>query len=90
MHLTRPKPVFHIAGRRDAQILFNDQQQAMQAAIRANGVAEQRAPCGQECTIYGGGSAAPVMTWIHQSGHVYPRDASERIAKFFRELHTGS
>jgi polyhydroxybutyrate depolymerase len=85
VQLKQPKPVFHVAGRRDPQVLFSDQQQAIQAAIRVDGVADTRAACGQECTIYGAGSAAPVMTWIHQGGHIYPRDTSERIAKFFRE-----
>jgi polyhydroxybutyrate depolymerase len=86
VQLKQPKPLFHVAGRRDPQVLFSDQQQAIQAAIRVDGVAETRASCGQECTIYGAGSPAPVMTWIHQGGHIYPRDTSERIAKFFREL----
>jgi len=34
------------------------------------------------------GTAAPVMTWIHPGGHVYPGPASDRIAKFFRD-HPG-
>src|SRR5437870_10658533 len=31
------------------------------------------------------GTAAPVLTWIHPGGHVYPESTSARIAKFFRE-----
>ncbi len=85
VQLTQPKPVFHVAGRRDPQILFADQQQAMQAAMRADGVADKRASCGNECTIYGADTAAPVMTWIHPGGHTYPNSTSERIAKFFRD-----
>lgn len=88
IHLTQPRPVFHTAGRADPQILFVDQQAAIDAAIRANGVAGAGAPCsgsGKECTLYGAGTVAPVMTWIHPGGHIYPRGTSERIALFFRD-----
>ena len=80
--------MFHTAGRADPQILFVDQQAAIEAAIRANGVAGTGAPCsggGKECTLYGANSAAPVMTWIHPGGHTYPNGTSERIARFFRD-----
>jgi polyhydroxybutyrate depolymerase len=85
VHLTKPRPVFHIAGKADPQILFTEQQAAMDAAMRANGVAGPGGPCEYECTVYGANTAAPVMTWIHRGGHVYPRGASERIAEFFRD-----
>ena len=35
---TQPKPLFHVAGTRDAQIPFADQQDAIEAARRADGV----------------------------------------------------
>jgi polyhydroxybutyrate depolymerase len=82
-----PRPLFHVAGRRDPQIRFTDQRLAFEAAMRVNGVAGKSAPCGDDCTIYGAGERAPVMTWIHPGGHVYPNSTSERIARFFRE-HT--
>ena len=85
VRLTQPKPVFHVAGRTDPQIRFVDQQAAIEAAIRADGVAGTGTSCGNECTLYGSGSAAPVMTWIHPGGHTYPRGTSERIARFFRD-----
>ena len=88
VRLTQPKPVFHIAGRADPQILFVDQQAAIAEAIRANQVAGTGTSCGNECTLYGAGSAAPVMTWIHPGGHTYPNSTSDRIAAFFRE-HPG-
>lgn len=85
VHLTQPKPLFHIAGRADRQILFVDQQAAIEAAIRADGVAGTGVSCGNECTIYGSKTAAPVMTWIHPGGHAYPNSTSERITQFFRD-----
>ena len=79
------KPLFHIGGQRDPQVRFADQRQAFETAIRVNGVAEKSAPCGSGCTIYGGAERTPVMTWIHQGGHVYPNTTSERIVKFLQD-----
>jgi polyhydroxybutyrate depolymerase len=31
------------------------------------------------------GEAAPVLTWFHPGGHVYPPPTSERIVKFFQQ-----
>jgi polyhydroxybutyrate depolymerase len=78
------KPLFHIAGTRDAQILFADQQQAIEAAKHVDGVTGQGAACGSGCTAYTSASA-DVMTWIHPGGHEYPPSTSERIAKFFQD-----
>ena len=47
-----PKPLFHVAGTRDAQILFADQQQAIDAAKHVDGVTDKGASCGSGCTIY--------------------------------------
>ena len=82
---TQPKPLFHVAGTRDATIPFADQQEAIETARRVDGVTGKGASCGNGCTIYGSSGAAPVMTWIHSGGHDYPDSTSEQIAKFFRE-----
>jgi len=79
----QPRPLFHIAGERDPQVLFADQQAAIETAIRVNGAGIKVTRCGDGCTIYGSGTSAPVMTWIHQGGHEYPRGTAERIASFF-------
>lgn len=83
VELKEPRPMFHIAGERDRTIPFDVQQHAIEAAKTANG-ANVQTSCGSGCTIWSGGTA-PVMTWIHPSGHVYPDHTSDRIAKFFRE-----
>ena len=83
--LKQPKPIFHIAGTEDRQILFADQQDAIETAKRADGVTGKGASCGNGCTIYGSVAGAAVMTWIHAGGHEYPESTSERIVKFFRD-----
>lgn len=82
---TEPRPLFHVAGERDPQILFADQKAAIATAIAVNGVADKTTQCGEGCTIYGSGTSAQVMTWIHPGGHVYPDGTAQRIASFFRD-----
>jgi polyhydroxybutyrate depolymerase len=81
----QPRPLFHIAGLRDQQVTFPDQKAAIVTAVAVNGVRDKTTRCGDGCTMYGSGTSAPVMTWIHQGGHDYPRGTSERIASFFRD-----
>jgi polyhydroxybutyrate depolymerase len=82
---TEPRPMFHVAGSRDRQVEFSDQEAAIANAVDVNGVGAATTPCGDGCTLYGPDAPAPVMTWIHPGGHVYPRDTSERIVSFFRD-----
>ena len=82
---TQPRPIFHVAGRRDRQVEFSAQEAAIANAVDVNGVAATLTSCGDNCTVYGSDEAAPVMTWIHPGGHVYPRETSGRIVSFFRE-----
>lgn len=82
---SQPKPLFHIAGRRDARIPFADQETAIETARRVDGVTGEGASCGNGCMIYGPPRGAAVMTWIHAGGHEYPASTSDRIARFFRD-----
>ena len=80
-----PRPILIIGGARDAQVAFPDQRAAMGVAMRLNGVDGKMKSCGDGCTLYGADTAAPVMTWIHQGGHEYPRATSGKIAAFFHD-----
>ena len=83
---TQPRPLFHVAGERDRQVSFSDQEAAIEVAIKVNGVGASTTSCGDGCAVYGStGTLAPVMTWIHSGGHVYPRGTSERIVSFFHD-----
>ena len=84
-----PRPILIIGGARDAQVAFADQRQAMGVSIRLNGVDGKTKPCGEGCTLYGDGTPAPVMTWIHPGGHEYPRPTSGKIVAFFHEHSKG-
>ena len=81
----QPRPLFHVAGERDRVVRFSDQGAAIEIAVEVNGVGATTMRCGDGCTIYGSGTPAPVRTWIHSGGHVYPRGTAERIVSFFRD-----
>ena len=82
---TQPRPLLHVAGERDRVVSFSDQRSVIEIAVEVNGVGGTTTRCGDGCTIYGPGTRAPVMTWIHSGGHVYPRGTAERIVSFFRD-----
>src|SRR6266581_7754098 len=67
-----PRPILHIAGVRDRQIMFDSQKEAIEMARKINGATGKGEACGGGCTLYNTSSGAPVMTWIHSGGHEYP------------------
>lgn len=81
----QPKPMLHVAGVSDPQVTYADQRAAIVTAIAVNGVRNQTDRCGNGCTVYGSNTGTPVVTWIHQGGHEYPRGTSERIVEFFQK-----
>jgi polyhydroxybutyrate depolymerase len=87
VHFATPRPLFHTGGTADRQIAFADQKAAMEAARQANGATGKGESCGPQCTLYlpEGKTGAPVMTLIHNGGHVYPLEVSGMIADFFRK-----
>jgi polyhydroxybutyrate depolymerase len=84
LQFATPRPVIHVAGAMDRQIRYLDQEEAIEAAKRANGATGKGTDCGKGCTSFDTG-AADVMTWVHPGGHDYPAGTSERIARFFRQ-----
>ena len=78
----QPRPLLHIAGSLEPSLAA--QKVSFEMAKRINGVEGQSASCGRGCAVFGAKSAAPTMIWIHQRGHEYPADASDRITEFFR------
>ncbi len=85
VQLKQPKPLLHVAGGVIRRCGLPISCRRSTRLVRADGVADKSASCGNECTIYGGDTATPVVTWIHPGGHTYPNGTSERIAMFFRE-----
>jgi polyhydroxybutyrate depolymerase len=85
VHLTVPISILQIAGEKDQNIPFDRQLQAIAAARQVNGSNDSGQSCGEFCTAYNSSSGAPVVTFIHPGGHVYPRYASQMIVDFFKQ-----
>ncbi len=81
----QPKPVFHLAGRKDPLVRFAWQEQIINHLRRLN----QCGPAtdgGQGRTVYPSTIGAPVVTFIHDGGHEFPAaKACPLIVAFFRQ-----
>jgi polyhydroxybutyrate depolymerase len=84
IHLTEPRPILHIAGHADVVVPFEDQLKTIQVARELNGSSEKGKLCGEGCTRYSSTKGAPVVTYIHPGGHVYPPHASAMIVDFLK------
>ncbi len=91
MSTLKPKPVLHIAGRADPIVNFNYQQRIMDQDRKIDSCNAQGKEWGgnKDCTIYDSKSGNPVITWIHDGGHVYPKEAPALVVKFFKEHAKG-
>lgn len=85
VHLSVPRPLFHVAGQQDGVVPFKDQLQSIESARHLNATQEEGDSCGQYCTTYASSRGVPVVSYIHPGGHVYPTGASEMIVRFFKE-----
>ncbi len=80
----QPRPVLHVAGEGDLVVDYAAQVAAIEIAVEVNGVGAQASSCGTGCTLYGGHTSTPVMSWIHPGAHVWPEETSARIVSFLR------
>jgi polyhydroxybutyrate depolymerase len=82
--LTEARPVFHYGGRSDRLARFDKQEATIERLRQFNGCAGQGEACGENCTFYPSAKGAPVETFIHPLGHIYPPQVSPLIVKFFQ------
>jgi polyhydroxybutyrate depolymerase len=85
LHLTASKPVLQIAGEKDALIPLPKVEATIVQERQADAAEGAGRECGSGCTLYQGGKAN-VKVLVHAGGHVYPPEASELAAEFFRTL----
>jgi polyhydroxybutyrate depolymerase len=83
-----PKPVLHLAGRKDPLVKFDWQQRTMDRLRKLNGCDEEGRPAGTHCTQYSSRDGPVVVTYIHPGGHRFPVEAAARIVEFFK-AHPG-
>ena len=81
-----PRAVVVIGGTNDTVVPFADQQQTIDLARQIDNATGPGQPCGPICTRYPSTSQTPVVTRIHNGGHVYPPWAGGAIVEFLK-LH---
>jgi len=82
--LKDPKSLVHIAGREDHNVEFRLQMESVEKVRTLNGATGTGESCGRDCTLYRSAKGAPVITVVHNGGHLYPSNATDIIVTFFR------
>lgn len=81
----KPVPLFHAAGEKDPLVKFEWQTQMIDRMKALNGCDKDGTEWAKECTVYRSSKGAPVVTFVHNGTHAYPKEAPELIVKFFKE-----
>ncbi len=81
----KPCPLLHVAGRKDPLVRFAWQELTMAAVRTLNGCEEKGKEWAERCVLYPSAKDAPVVTFIHDGDHAYPKEAPALIVRFFRE-----
>src|SRR5579862_7432365 len=84
VHLTVPKPLMVVAGKRDPNVKFQDQLDSINAVRALDGTSETGTDCGGGCTTYDSSKGTPVVTFIHNGGHLYPPGTPFFTVQFFK------
>lgn len=82
-----PKPVMHIAGKRDDTVTFETQMNWIETMKKFNGCSNSPTQWNNstECLEYPSVLGAPVVTYIHSYGHVVPGSAEAYATVFFKQ-----
>lgn len=81
-----PKPTIILASEADQVVTYAMQERTIERVKDICLTSEEGVTWAEDCTLYKGGSGgADVVVYLHEQGHRLPKQAGERIAKFFRE-----
>ncbi len=69
--LNDPKPLIAIGGREDHNVEFRQQMESIETGRKLNDAMDEGRRCGANCTLYRSSRSAPVITIIHDGGHLY-------------------
>jgi polyhydroxybutyrate depolymerase len=84
--LMTPKPMLHIAGRKDQIIKFVIQEATVNMVKKLNGCEDKPLKWGNNfCAKYTSSEGPAVVSCFHPGGHEMPKDAVALIIKFFKE-----
>jgi len=82
----KPKPVFIVAGRKDALVPFAMQQLSLAGVLRLNQAARDGQKWSGDALRHASPIHADVVTYIHPGGHPMPADSGALMAQFFKSV----
>ncbi len=82
-----PRPVLHLASESDPLVKYEWQKLTIEGIKKLNKCNEEGKPWKGEkgCTEYASESGAPLVVYLHDGGHKYPREGPAIIVKFFKD-----
>jgi polyhydroxybutyrate depolymerase len=81
----KPCPVFHAGSESDEIVPWENQKKTIDGLKTFNGCEGDGKEWAKGCTIYESTKGAPVVTFVHDGGHKYPKEAPALMVKFFKE-----
>lgn len=80
----QPAPVIHVAGTNDRLVKYSWQEAMIARLKRINGCTDAGVREGDRLTRYASPLGAPVVTYLHEGGHRFPKEATQAIVTFFQ------
>ncbi|MCB1234688.1 MAG: prolyl oligopeptidase family serine peptidase [Verrucomicrobiae bacterium] len=80
-----PKPVLHLASESDPLVKYSWQSLMIERVKTVNGCGAEGSAWAEGCTQYPSENGAPLIVFLHDGGHRYPRAGPALIVKFFKE-----
>jgi polyhydroxybutyrate depolymerase len=81
----KPKPVLHVAGRKDALVRFAWQERSLEGLRQLNGCSGEGEPWAEWATRHASPQGTPVIAFVHPGGHALPAAVPPLLVRFFRE-----
>jgi polyhydroxybutyrate depolymerase len=81
----KPKPVMHLAGRKDELVKFSWQEKTIKGLRQLNHCDETGEPWAEHATRYSSKDGPPFVAYVHPGAHGFPREAPALIVRFFKE-----
>lgn len=79
-----PKPAFIAAGRTDPIVRFAGMDLTIKRIKEINGLPSEGKPVNEFITRYDSPGKPELMTYIHDGGHTFPKDAVAPLVEFFK------
>lgn len=81
----KPIPTLHLAGKADQVVPFTNQQRTINAVKRINACQAEGTQRPNGTWVYSSTQGTPLVTFIHEGGHAYLKQAPKLTVDFFKE-----